>query len=103
VQDGLGRAGEALGSLGSSDAMANPEQTIASFTETIELLNTTIEKIGNADVLAATTAVRTDFTAVGDTLTRLLVDKDALAATAVPGVVGQLQGSLEKLGALCAP
>lgn len=83
-------------------ATADPQGTIAKYTDAAEAVGNIVDSISNSEVKAALNAFHEDFTSMGDVLSKVLIDKDPSAAAELGSLVSEIQESAGAVGELCA-
>ncbi|MFF7292499.1 hypothetical protein ACFY9N_08185 [Microbacterium sp. NPDC008134] len=91
-----------LSSLDMSAAMADPEGTVATFTETVDAIGAAADSVDNAEVKEAVTAVHEDFVSLRDLLSKVLIDQDTSAAAEASTLSTDIQESTQAFMTLCA-
>jgi hypothetical protein len=79
----------------------DPQATVDQFNSFVTSLGETAGKIDNAEVKAATTAVHEDFVALGDVLSKVLIDQDTAAASDLTTITTEMTESATALQELC--
>lgn len=82
-------------------ATADPQGTIAKYTEAAEAVGAVVDSISNSEVKTALNAFHEDFTSMGDVLSKVLIDQDPSAVTELSSVVAEIQESAGAVGELC--
>lgn len=83
-------------------ASADPQATVDQFNEYIAKLGETVDSVSNSEVKAATAAVHEDFVAMGDVLTKVVVEQDLDAAGDLSTITGDVTESATALQELCS-
>ena len=95
-------ATKTLSELDVTAATADPQGTIAQYTEAAEAIGAAAESVSNPEVKAAVSAFHEDFATMNDLLSRLLIDQDASAVAEIGAVATEIQESAAAIGTLCA-
>lgn len=94
---------EASSALSGIDvASTDPEATVEEFKTFIAALGATVDKVSNAEVKEATTAVYDDFVTLGDILEKVVVDQDVSATEELSTVTSDMTESATALQELCS-
>ncbi len=81
---------------------ADPQATVDQFNEYTAKLGETVDSVSNSEVKAATAAVHEDFVAMGDVLTKVVVEQDLDAAGDLSTITGDVTESATALQELCS-
>lgn len=95
-------ATKTLSELDVTAATADPQGTIAQYTEAAEAIGAAAESVSNPEVKAAVSAFHEDFATMNDLLSRMLIDQDASAVAEIGAVATEIQESAAAIGTLCA-
>jgi hypothetical protein len=98
----LTEASKAMGEIDPTAAGADPQATVDQFNAFVETLGGTIDKVSNTEVKDATTAVYDDFAALGEVMTKVLVDQDLEAAADMSTITTDMTESATALQELCS-
>ncbi|CAH0125955.1 MULTISPECIES: hypothetical protein [unclassified Microbacterium] len=94
---------EASNAMSSIDpASADPQATVDQFNEYIGKLGDTVDSVSNTEVKEATTAVYDDFVALGEVLTKVVVEQDLDAAGDLSTITSDVTESATALQQLCS-
>lgn len=83
-------------------ASADPQATVDQFNEYITKLGETVDSVSNTEVKEATAAVHEDFVAMGDVLTKVVVEQDLDAAGDLSTITSDVTESATALQELCS-
>ncbi|MEW1961149.1 hypothetical protein AB0269_01645 [Microbacterium sp. NPDC077644] len=83
-------------------ASADPQATVDQFNEYITKLGETVDSVSNTEVKEATAAVHEDFVAMGDILTKVVVEQDLDAAGDLSTITSDVTESATALQELCS-
>lgn len=83
-------------------ASADPQATVDQFNEYITKLGQTVDSVSNTEVKEATAAVHEDFVAMGDILTKVVVEQDLDAAGDLSTITSDVTESATALQELCS-
>ena len=96
------KATAGLNDLDVAAAAADPQGTIATYTEAAEAVGAAAESISNPEVKAAVSAFHEDFSSMTDLLSKVLIDQDTAAVAELGAVATEIQESAAAVGELCA-
>lgn len=97
----LQEASAATGDIDVSGA-ADPQTTVDQFDAVVTAFGDAASSVSNPEVKAATTAVYEDFGALGEVLTKVLVDQDLSAASDLSTISSDVTESATALQKLCS-
>lgn len=80
----------------------DPQTTVDQFNTVVEGLGEAADSVSNAEVKAATTAVYEDFVALGDVLTKVLIEEDMTAAEDMTTITSDMTESAKALQEICS-
>lgn len=92
-----------LSGLDMTAAAADPQATVDQFSETVDAIGEAVDSVDNAEVKDATNAIFEDFTAMRDSLSKLLVEQDTSteAISAATATITAVQESTTAFTELC--
>jgi len=97
LQEASGAAGE-IDTTGATD----PQTTVDQFSGVVDAFGEAADSVSNAEVKEATTAVYEDFVALGDVLSKVLIDQDMSAASDIGTITSDVTSSATALQELCS-
>jgi hypothetical protein len=81
---------------------ADPQTTVDQFSAVVDAFGEAAASVDNAEVKEATSAVHEDFAALGDVLSKVLIDQDLTAAEGMTTITADLTESATALQELCS-
>ncbi|GGD74323.1 hypothetical protein [Microbacterium murale] len=97
LQDANAAASE-IDTTGATD----PQTTVDQFSTVVDAFGEAADSVDNAEVKEATSAVHEDFAALGDVLSKVLIDQDLTAAEGMTTITADLTESATALQELCS-
>ena len=80
----------------------DPQTTVDQFSTVVDAFGEAADSVDNAEVKEATSAVHEDFAALGDVLSKVLIDQDLSAAEGMTTITADLTESATALQELCS-
>lgn len=80
----------------------DPQTTVDQFNTVVDAFGEAADSVDNAEVKEATSAVHEDFAALGDVLSKVLIDQDLTAAEGMTTITADLTESATALQELCS-
>ncbi|MBB5743508.1 hypothetical protein HD600_002005 [Microbacterium ginsengiterrae] len=80
----------------------DPQTTVDQFNAVVDQFGAAADSVSNVEVKEATSAVHQDFVALGDVLSKVLIDQDLDAASDMGTITGDMTESATALQELCS-
>ncbi|MES2866999.1 hypothetical protein [Microbacterium profundi] len=80
----------------------DPQTTVDQFSTVVDAFGEAADSVDNVEVKEATSAVHEDFAALGDVLSKVLIDQDLTAAEGMTTITADLTESATALQELCS-
>jgi len=97
----LQEASSAAGEIDTTGA-TDPQTTVDQFNTVVDAFGEAADSVSNAEVKEATSAVHQDFVALGDVLSKVLIDQDLDAASDMGTITSDMTASATALQELCS-
>lgn len=97
----LQEASSAAGEIDTTGA-TDPQTTVDQFNTVVDAFGEAADSVSNSEVKDATSAVHEDFVALGDVLSKVLIDQDLDAASDMGTITSDMTASATTLQELCS-